>query len=81
LEYKVPKETFIDWYKNYKESLKQAYESEYWEMYEKYHPTHYMDFEESYSLLAMSGIFYDFGYDTEYEREELAMEFMDLCNK
>jgi hypothetical protein len=80
LEYKVPKEKFVDWYRQYKEKVHAQYESEYWEMYEKHHPTHSMCFEESYSLLAMSGAFFDFGADNEYEREEMAETFMRINN-
>ena len=79
LEYKVPKERFVDWYKSYKRQLQAVYDAEYWEMYEKYNPK--LSFEDSYSLLSAVGAFYDFGIDGEYEREEMAEEFMRMCNR
>ena len=78
-EYKVPKERFVEWYKTYKRQLQTVHDTDYWEMYEKYNPQ--LSFEESYSLLAGAGAFYDFGIDDEYEREEMAVEFMRMCNK
>jgi hypothetical protein len=82
LEYKIPKEEFISWYKNYKACQKRMDEDEYWEMIEKYNPpTERMDFEESYGILVASGIFYDMNISDEYEKEVLAEEFMDLCNR
>ena len=82
LEYSIPKERFVEWYRSdYLERQKLIAESEYWEMVEEYTPQkEQISFEESYSLLCASGAFFDFGIDTEMERDELAEEFMMLCN-
>jgi hypothetical protein len=81
VKYEIPKEKFIAWYKNYKEDLEAEAKVEWLKMHEKYHPTERMDFEESYGLLQTFGIFSEFGCDSDIERERLAEEFMDLCNR
>ena len=83
LEYSVPKEKFVKWYKSdYLERQKFNAESEYWEMVEQYTPTkERISFEDSLDLLRASGAFFDFGINGELEQEELAEEFMMLCNR
>ena len=83
MEFRIKKEDFVSWYKNYKKKLEIHYETEYWEMYHKYKPEKYesISFEESYSILEMCGAFYDFGADDEFERENMAEEYMRLCNR
>ena len=83
LEYSIPKDKFVNWYKSdYLERRKLHAESEYWEMVEQYTPTkEQISFEESLDLLHASGAFFDFGIDGELEKEELAEEFMMLCNR
>ncbi len=81
IQYEVTKERFPEWYKKYKESLQNQYNREYYDMLEKYEEKpHTMDFEESYSLLLAGGMFYDFNCD-EYERDELACQFMEMSNR
>lgn len=80
VEYKIPKEKFPGWYKAYKERLHDAEEQEHWAMIEKYRPDKRISYEDSYNLLAASGIFFDLNCD-DYERDELAGEFMNLCNR
>jgi len=82
LEHKVVKKDFIDWYKSYKIRMAYLAEDEHWSMVEKYSKKpQYTDYDEAYWLLSAHGIFQDFGYDTEGERDELTEEFMNLCNR
>lgn len=80
VEYKIPKEKFPQWYKAYKERVHLAEEQEYWAMIEKYQPDDRISYEDSYNLLAASGVFFDFNCD-EYERDQMTEEFMDMCNR
>jgi hypothetical protein len=81
IEYKVRKENFVNWYKTYKKFLQAQYDREYWEMYDRYYPDKSISFEESYETLVTYGIFDDFGVDDEWEREAMAEEFMQICNR
>ena len=49
-------------------------------MIEKYRPDNRISYEDSYNLLAASGMFFDLNCDV-YERDELTEEFMNLCNR
>lgn len=80
VEYKIPKEKFLGWYKTYKERIHIAEEQAHWDMIEKYQPDNRMSYEDSYNLLAASGMFFDFNCD-EYERNQMTEEFMDICNR
>ncbi len=80
VEYKIPKEKFPGWYKTYKERIHIAEEQAHWDMIEKYQPDNRMSYEDSYNLLAASGMFFDFNCD-EYERNQMTEEFMDICNR
>lgn len=80
VEHKIPKEKFPRWYKAYKERVHDAEEQEYWAMIEKYQPDNRINYEDSYNLLAASGIFFDLNCD-DYERDEMTQEFMNLCNR
>lgn len=80
VEYKVSKEKFSGWYKIYKERVHDAAEQEYWAMIEKYRPDKRISYEDSYNMLAASGMFFDLNCD-DYERDELTGEFMNLCNR
>lgn len=80
VEYKIPKEKFLGWYRAYKERAHDAAEQEYWAMIEKYRPDKRISYEDSYNLLAASGMFFDFNCD-EYERNQMTEEFMDICNR
>lgn len=80
VKYEVPKENFPEWYKTYKERVHIAEEQEYWAMIEKYQSDNRMSYEDSYNLLAASGMFFDFNCD-EYERNQMTEEFMDICNR
>ena len=80
VEYKIPKEKFPGWYKTYKERVHDAAEQKHWAMIEKYHPDNRISYEDSYNLLAASGMFFDLNCDV-YERDELTEEFMSLCNR
>ena len=80
VEHKIPKEKFPRWYKSYKEKVHDAEEQEYWAMIEKYQPDNRINYEDSYNLLAASGIFFDLNCD-DYERDEMTQEFMNLCNR
>jgi hypothetical protein len=50
-------------------------------MYDRYYPDKSISFEESYETLVAYGIFDDFGVDDEWEREAMAEEFMQICNR
>jgi hypothetical protein len=52
-------------------------------MCEKYHPDtqNRIGFDECYSMLAVVGAFHDFGASDEYEREAMAEELMQMCNR
>lgn len=80
VEYKIPKEKFPRWYKTYKERVHDAAEQKHWAMIEKYRPDNRISYEDSYNLLAASGMFFDLNCDV-YERDELTEEFMSLCNR
>ncbi|GAB6119614.1 hypothetical protein [Dysgonomonas termitidis] len=81
-EYRIPKEKFVDWYRHeYKWSQERKHEQEHWDMIEKYTPDNSVSFEDSLDLLRASGMFYDFGIDDEYEQEEMADQFMRMCNR
>lgn len=80
VEYKISKEKFPGWYKTYKERIHIAEEQAHWDMIEKYQPDNRMSYEDSYNLLAASGMFFDFNCD-EYERNQMTEEFMDICNR
>ena len=80
VEYKIPIEKFPGWYKTYKERIHIAEEQAHWDMIEKYQPDNRMSYEDSYNLLAASGMFFDFNCD-EYERNQMTEEFMDICNR
>lgn len=80
VEYKIPKEKFPGWYKTYKERAHDATEQKHWAMIEKYRPDNRTSYEDSYNLLAASGMFFDLNCDV-YEQDELTEEFMSLCNR
>lgn len=78
---KVVKEDFRHWYEDYKWRQEKMAEQEYWDMIEIYQPTpERLSFDDAYGLLNGAGLFFDFGCD-EYEKEQLAGEFMDMCNR
>ena len=82
IQYRIPKERFANWYRrDYKWQQERIYEQEYWDMWNAYNPDTSISFEESFELLNASGMFFDFGVDSDCEREELAVEFMNMCNK
>ncbi len=81
IENRIPKPDFPAWYRRYREMLHDWAEMEHKEMLAKYDPKRQpLSFEDAYDILATSGILHDFCSD-EYEREELAGEFADLCNR
>lgn len=82
VEHKVIKEEFINWYKEYK--IRQAYQEEqdYWDMVERYsRPDPSITFDESMGILGAFDVFYVAGADDPFEKDQLAEEFMNLCNR
>jgi hypothetical protein len=85
---KVRKEDFSGWYKNiFKKAVKEKEISDYEDMIEKYTPKkenperEFLDYEEAENILSCAGVFFDFGIDDEFSRDELICEFMELCNR
>ncbi len=80
IEHHVPKESFVAWYKQYRQEKRQEAESEHRNMLARYNPVSYMNYDDARDILAMSGMFYDFCSD-EYERDEMTEQFLCLCNQ
>lgn len=83
LEYEIPKERFVEWYKTeYLWRKKIAEDAEYLDMLEYYStpPPPETTWEECNDLLRASGIFYDFNCD-EIEEYDMTDRFYDMCNR
>lgn len=79
LKYRIPKEQFPVWYKQYRNDQHKQAEYEHWEMVDMYRHKDDISFEDARNLLAASGMFFDFNCD-EFEREELTEQFVQVCN-
>lgn len=77
---KIPKERFVEWYKQYKKDMEfqQLLENELLE--QTFRPVYRMDHQEAYNTLDAFGIFDDFEID-DFERDDMAHQFMEMCNK
>ncbi len=81
IENKIVKEDFIERYKDHKRRVERQNEQDYWDMVETYSPDNSMSFDESIDMLRSYGYFHVLGANNEFEQEELAEEFMNLCNR
>lgn len=80
--YKVLKEDFVEWYKGYKIRLEHQNEQDYWDMVETYtKPDPSITFDESMGMLRAFDVFYVMGANDPYEKDQLAEEFMNMCNR
>ena len=79
IEYQIPKEKFIEWYKKYSRDLKKQAEYEHTDMIYEYKCRNDISYEDSHNALAMSGVFEDMGIE-EFEQNEMTEDFMRMCN-